>query len=254
MFTSWEQVKSWIEDNNFPHWIFYKNDPAERDDKANDKIIDSNNFTVSDLGDKLEMTEKYLRMYGGKVYGVGFKTPNSTQGGVVCVCRLETEAAQATSGIDANYPSIGELTETITKQVRAELEAERMKQREKDLERREKEFEAKEQSAIGAIVHYLAPVGKMLLEKRMMPNVAGVDADEPVAAAPVQPIVTDAAAEQELVDTADAFTDEEEEKLYDLMARFKAVEPKYLELIEAVVTMAENGDSTYEMAKGFLLK
>lgn len=255
MFTSWEQVKSWIEDNNFPHWIFYKNNPDGRDEKANDKIIDSNNFVVSDMSDKLDMTEKYLRMYGGKVYGVGFKSPNSTVGGLVCEARIDADQPQSASGISGGYPSIGELTETITKQVRAEIEAANMKQREKELERREKEFEAKEQSAIGAIVHYLAPVGQLLLQKKMMPNVAGLDAEEQVEAEPVKPIVPkEQVEEQELVDMANDFSDEEEEKLYDLMKRFKAVEPQYLELIEAVVKMAEAGDSTYTMAKGVLLK
>ena len=38
------------------------------------------------------------------------------------------------------------------------------------------------------------------------------------------------------------------------MVRFKAVEPDYLQLIEAVVKMAESGDSMYNMAKGMLLK
>ena len=38
------------------------------------------------------------------------------------------------------------------------------------------------------------------------------------------------------------------------MARLKKVEPNYLALLESVVEMAESGDATYKMAKGFLLK
>ena len=96
-----------------------------------------------------------------------------------------------------------------------------------------------------------------------MRNVAGVDTAEPVHARPIvaepQPKEKpeedpDEKDNQELVDIANDFTDEEGEKLTALMSRFKKVEPQYMELIEAVVEMAERGDSTYTMAKGFLIK
>ena len=93
-----------------------------------------------------------------------------------------------------------------------------------------------------------------MLENKFGRKVAGVDANEPVHAAP---IVADRGEEQqpeEAEPQEEVFTDEESEKLFDLMARFKKVEPRYLELIEAVVTMAENGDGTYNVAKGVLLK
>lgn len=255
MFTSWDQVQSWIEDNNFARWIFYKNNPEGREDKATDIIIDSKNFTVSDFHDKLAMTEKYIRMYGAKVYGVGYQSPESNRNGVYCEVRIQEEQPQGAAGIGGGYPSIGELTETITKQVRAEIEAENMRKREADLDKREKELQERENSAMGAIAHYLAPLGQMILQKKMgMPRVAGVDANEDVHAQIIahNPQEQD----QELVDMANEsnFTDEEEEKIYDLLSRFKKIEPKYMELIEAVVTMAENGDPTYNMAKGFLIK
>ena len=260
MFTSWEQVKSWIEDNNFPHWIFYKNNPEGRDDKANDKIIDSNNFVVSDLGDKLDMTEKYLRMYGGRVWGVGFKTPNATQGGVVCEARIDT-AEQSTAGVGGgiNGDTIRELRESITQEVRAQIKAEQYEKDKANFEREKKEWEAEKQSAIGTIVHLLAPIGKQVLGSRIMPKVAGVDTDEPVHASRIvaddgTPLREERIIENEEAESEDPFTEDEAQKIMELMVRFKSVEPDYLQLISRVVEMAESGDATYTMAKGFLMK
>ena len=249
MFTTWDQVKDWITDNNFPHWCFYKSNPDDRDNRANDTIIDSNNFTVSDYNDKLEMTEKYLKMYGGKCYGVGYKAPNATTSGVVCEVRLQTVEQLPTQGVAGGYPSIGELTETITRQVRAEIEAENYKRDRDNFQKEKEEFEKEKQSAIGALVHYFAPIGQMMLQKKFMRNVAGVDAAAPVVADPIQPIVAREPEENESV-----FTDEEEQEIYDLLSRFKKVEPEYLSLIRSVVEMAEKQDPTYTMAKGFLVK
>lgn len=257
MFTNWEQVKNWIEDNGFLHWVVYTRKPDERDSKGNDILIDSNNYP-SDMGDKLAMTEKYLKMQGAntRLWAVGFKKPMATQEGLLCEVRLEDVSQASVNGAPVGYPSIGELTEQISKQIRAEMAVEAMKQREKDIERREKELEEKENSAMGAIVKIFAPVGQAMLEKKLMPRVAGVDTQEPVHAAPIVPTTEqpENKPEEQEQSAWDAFTEEEGEQIAVLMKRFKAVEPDYLQLIESVVTMAENGDSTYTMAKGFLVK
>lgn len=259
MFTSWDQVQSWIEDNGLTRWIFYTSRPSKGDDDKADKVLDSNNYG-SDREDKLAMTEKYLKMYGQTAYGIGYP------GQVVCTVRLDAQQAQPTQGVGGQtIYDIGQLTSEITARVKAEMEAQRYKDERAQFEKDRAEFEKEKQSALGAIVHYFAPIGQMMLQKKMgMPMVAGVDTDKPVHA---QPIIPDRKPqepgaekenenEQELVDMANesVFTDEEEAKIYDLISRFKKVEPDYLKLIEAVVTMAENGDSTYTMAKGFLIK
>lgn len=258
MFTTWDQVRNWIEDNNFPHWIFYKNNPEGRDDKSNDKIIDSNNFVVSDMSDKLAMTEKYLRMAGCKCYGVAFKTPNTTTGGTVCEVRLEPEQSAAAQPVGYMQPQFDEekAMARIRKEIAAEYERKEYERRLADLERRERELKEQEQSAMGAIAHYLAPVGQALLQRHMLPKVAGVDTEEPVHA---QPIVAEQPADQpeeqpEEAEEQSPFTDEEADELFALMAELKQVEPQYLELLRAVVKMAKEGNSTYTMAKNFLIK
>lgn len=258
MFTTWDQVKSWIEDNSFQHWIFYKSNPDERTDRANDIIIDSNNFVVSDYGDKLAMTEKYLKMYGSRVYGVGFKAPSAKVDGMYCEVRIEdTPTVQPTIAGLGGYSSIGELRESLTKEIRATIEAENYKREKAEFEKAKKEFEEEKKTAMGALVHYFAPIGQMMLQNKVAPmrQVAGVDAEQPVH---VQPMIPDAAPAAQAAEAPEQeqspFTDEEADKLFELMARFKKVEPQYMQLLEAVVTMAENGDSTYTMAKGFLIK
>lgn len=264
MFTSWEQVKAWIEDYKLQHWIFYKTNPEKREDRANDTIIDSNWYGADDMQDKLAMTEKYMRHYGGTLYGVGFKAPSAKVDGVYCEVRISAEYPQLQmTGIGAaqqslgGYNSIGELRESITKEIRAEIAMENMKEREKALDKRERELRERENSAMGAIAHYLAPVGQMLLQQRGLRNVAGVDAEQPVVhaariAAPEEEQEKQLPAEQEAEQSP--FTDEEADKLFELMARFKKVEPQYMELLEGVVEMAERNDPMYKTAKGFLVK
>lgn len=242
MFTTWEQIESWITDNGFKRWIFY------RDAARTEKIVDSGAFTVSDQRDKLDMTEKYLRMAGGRAYGAGFAN-NGTNDATVCEVRLEAEAP--TNGVGTMQqamPDEAAIEKRIEARLRAEMERKEYEKLRADLDRERKEFEADKASAMGALVQYFAPVGKALLGQHRL--VAGVDAEEPVHAAPIVPEQPET---QEPADES-PFTDDEADKLFDLMARFKAVEPQYMELIEAVVKMAEKGDTTYNMAKGVLLK
>lgn len=260
MFTKWEQVENWIKDNNFAHWVFYRTNPAEAgEQKQNNILVDSNYYTGDDA-DKLEMTHKYLANNGGRAWGVGFRTPNSTTGGVICDVRLEdTITNVAGIGIQPLQQSAPVDEEAIEKRVearlRAEMERKEYEKRLADLDKREKEFAQQQASAMGAITKIFAPIGQAWMQNHMMRNVAGLDAEEPVHAAPIQPIVADG---KQPADTPEEepqlLTPEDEDKWYRLIERFVKVEPRALELMESVVTMAESGDSTYNMAKGFLLK
>jgi hypothetical protein len=133
------------------------------------------------------------------------------------------------------------------------MEAQKYKEERAAFEKEKKEFEEEKKSTIGALVHYFAPIGQQLLQRHMMPRVAGVDVEEPVHAAPIVVDKPEDAPEHE-EENESPFTDEEEAKIFDLMCRFKKIEPDYLSLLESVVKMAESGDTTYTMAKGFLVK
>ena len=266
MFTNFEQIESWIKDNNFAHWIITRNKPDE--EKKNDIIVDSNFYTGDDA-DKIAMTKKYLVLNGGRGYAVGFRTPNTTVGGVVAEIRLEDET-QPTQGIGMQQNiqplNIGEIEDRVRKQVMSEIREQDYQKRLGELERREKEFDAEKQSALGAFVHMISPVAKVMMERKLLPKVAGIDADAPVEVAPMRvrrdhpeheepetPQV-DAAeeAETQTPDQPEVFTDEEADALYSLCARWKAVEPDYIGFLTKIVEMAESGDAKYTMAKSFL--
>ena len=257
MLTTFDQVKEWITDNGLKRWMLFK------DYSCKEKFLDSAAFP-SDQADKIAMTEKYLRsVANGNAYAKGGVNAGKDDMDMCAEIRLQDAAVQPTQGIGGGYPSIGELTQTITKQVRAEIEAERWKEREKEIERREKEFAEKESSTWGLIVSKLAPVAQQLISGAKQPQyrmTAGVDTKEPVHADPI--IVNEPQEEQQQPDEQeteaakspwDDFTEEEGAELGELLSRFKKAEPEYLPMIRKVVEMAEAGDSTYKMAKGFLV-
>lgn len=253
MFTSWDQVRDWITDNNFKRWIFYK------DSGCKEKIIDSKAFAVSDQADKLAMTEKYLRMAGGRAIGHGFADNGSdAERATVCEIRLE-EAIQPASGIGGGQMGLGEIeameqkiSGRLRKEIMAEIREADYQKRLADVEKREKALDEEKQSAIGAIMHYFAPIGQQMLQNKLMRNVAGVDATEPVHADPIQPIVTGQPAEQPEETEDYPFTDEEDEKITTLVAQWKKADPDYLIYLEKIVQMCVSGDSKYTMAKSFL--
>lgn len=255
MFTKWDQIESWIRDNNFAHWIITRNKPEE-ESKKNDILVDSNYYT-GDEADKIAMTKKYLLLNGGRGYGVGFRTPNSTVGGVVCEIRLDETDGAPIGAVQQNIQplNIGEIEQQVYARLKAQMEADELKKRIAEVERREKELDEDRQSALGAIVHYFAPIGKMLIENKLMRNVAGVDTDAPITVQPMHVAKQEPENIQEDPEEQPPFTDEEADEAFDLMRRFKAVEPEnWLKMLRTVVTMAESGDATYTMAKGFLIK
>ena len=253
MLTSWEQVRAWIDDNNFKRWILYK------DNTKIDKILDSSCFAVSDREDKIAMTEKYLRMAGGRAYACGYANAGK-EDATIAEIRLDEQPAAGVGG--SMYPSIGELRDSLTREIRAQIKAEEYERERKEFENAKKQFEEEKQSALVAIIHYFAPIGQLLMQKHLgggaLRNVAGLDANEEVHA---KPIVVDREPETQEPETQepqnepsvwDVFTDEEGDKIGELMAKWKKADPDYLSLLESVVTMAANGDSKYTMAKSFL--
>lgn len=261
MFTQWSQVESWIRDNGLNSWRFSYDktgtntgsDGEEKQTRSNRLAILSDAFP-GELEEKIALTKRRLMAENNVVlYGYGKRGKENT-GLLYCEVRLVDEMQQP--GIAQPVSSVpsapvfdeDKFAARIRKECMLEFENLRYQEEKKAFEQEKKEFEAKKESAIGMIIEYLAPVAATLATKR----VAGVDANAPVVAEPVQPIH----AEQEQIDERvnELFTEDEADKLFDLMARFKQVEPRYMELIEQVVTMAEKGDSTYEMAKKFLLK
>lgn len=258
MFTSWDQVKEWITDNGFKRWIFYT------DSSRKDKIIDSKAFTISDIEDKLAMTEKYLKKAGGEAFGCGFPD-NGSNMETATVCRLRIESAQPTSGIGGSQ-DFGMMADQLRKSITAEVEA-KWKEKEYERERKEfeekkKQFEADKSGVMGVLVDYIAPylpIINQAKQSRLVAGTHGIDARQPVHTQPIIPEdgaqdPDNEAPEAQEPTIWDQFTEEEATEILTLVVRFKAAEPDFMKMLRKVVTMAENGDAMYGMAKGFLTK
>lgn len=262
MFTKWQQVEEWITDNGFKRWIFYNKDPEKRDaDRANDKVLDSR-FYPGTIEEKLSLTKKHLEQWGDKVWGQAYQTETATVGACVCVVRLDDAPAiqqplVPQMPVSGDHIDVEQMKASIRKEIETEFARREYEREKKDFEKDKREFERAKASAIGLIIQqfapYVEPISSFLKGKSM---VAGIDAEQPTTVPPVQPLSAQqpATGDNDEDDEQSPFTDEEAEQLLALMTRFKAAEPEdYLELIEAVVTMAEAGDSTYKTAKMVLL-
>lgn len=259
MFTKWSQVESWIRDNGLNSWRFAYDRSGEQEN-ANGETVQrrSNRIAIlsdafpGDIEEKIALTRRRLLDESNQtLYGYGKRGKENT-GQMYCEVRLVDELQQPSTQAVSSLPVSAtfneeELAKRIRKEVMMEVENQRYKEERKAFEAEKKAFEAEKSSAIGLAVQYFAPVVAAISGRK---NVAGVDADAPVHAAPIHAVETEAV--DDLLD--EVFTEKESDQLFELMARFKAVEPRYLELIESVVSMAERKDPTYDMAKGFLLK
>ena len=288
-FTSWQQVLDWIRENGLVRWCF----AAERDkDGKMSQYVVISDWYPGNLDEKLATTRKMLEQQQGRyLYGTGWHNDNKTGGEVSCEVMLQA-AQQGVGGFPFNpfmqQPAqpVGEverrqIADQVRKEVLAEVERRQYEKEKAEFEKERKEFQKEKESAIGLAIGYLQPVIAALKDKMALANVAGTarDARRPVTAKPIQPITPEqediepdpnqenveeildnnrshdvSITEQSEVSEQDPFTDEEGEKLAELMERFKAVEPDYLQLLESVVVMAEKGDSTYTMARSILLK
>lgn len=258
MFTKWQQVESWIRDNGLNSWRFsYDRTGSQTDSDGNTEQKRSNRMAiVSDyfpgsLDEKIALTHKRLSEESNQVlYGYGKRGKENT-GLMYCEVRLVDElqqpSTQAVSSLPISAPFDEEkMMERIRKEVQLEYENQRYKEERKQFEADKKQFEEEKNSAIGTFARLMSPVVAAISGKQQR-VCAGVDADAPVEAQPIH------AVEQE-ENINEVFGNKESDELFDLMSRFKSVEPQYMELLERVVVMAEKGDPMYGMAKGILLK
>lgn len=253
---TWGDIQAWMQDNDIQRWNISRTQATQ----------DNNNVFVYNK-DKSEdenklICERALERFAGDVlYIVGWRTKEAKTGGFSAAI-LYNRAAQA-SPAEAARPASGlygvggsvdidKLTADIEQRIHNRYEKERLERMEKDLKEERRSLEAQKNSAIGIIAQTLAPFAQQLAGKLTpMPKVAGIDSEEDVRAARIR--VQEEAQEAEEGEE-NAFTDEEADELLALMERFKKVEPQYIQLLAAVVEMAENGDANYALAKQFLLK
>lgn len=264
MFTNFAQIEDWVRDFGLTRWEFACKPTFEdivcRSDWFGDEVS---------VDEKIERCRKYLEDCGRKLYGRGFKTTSNNSACITCEVMLATAPVQQPANFASPVSSVPVIDEEklcarIRKEVETEYQKKELERREKALAEELKEFRRDKESALGLMVGYLKPLlqgvaGSMAGTGARTPvAIHGVDAPGDVSAPTIQPVQHQEPAEQpeqpENNEQECPFTDEEADELLELVARFKMVEPDYLVMLRKVVEMAEAGDATYTMAKGFLCK
>lgn len=249
---SWNSLKEFIDVNGIARW----NISRSRGNQSNDNVFLYNG--EQSLEENTQKTARLLEMFAGDVlYFSGWNNEKSRTNGFSAVIQYPQRNAtswqrqELANGINGTFDR-DTITADIRRQLKNEFDEERLSRERKEFEERKRDFDSKQESIMGLLVHYLAPVAQQLAGHLSLPRVAGIDAEEPVQAQPIHAAGTNEETGEEAYKETEPFEDSEADKLNELMKRFKAVEPKYLVLLEQVVTMAENGDRNYMMAKQFM--
>lgn len=249
---SWTSLNEFIEANGIVRW----NISRSRGNQSNDNVFLYN--TEQSMEENIQKTIRLLEMFAGDMlYFNGWNNEKTRTNGFSAVIQYPQRSAApwvqppTVNGVNGAFDR-ETITADIRRQLKNEFDQERLSRERKEFEERKREFDSKQESVVGLLVHYLAPVAQQLAGRLPLPKVAGIDAEEPVQAQPIHAAPADQRTVEEENAEKEPFEDWEVDKLNDLIKRFKAVEPKYLELIEQVVTMAENGDRNYVMAKQFM--
>lgn len=253
---NWGEVQQWMLDNSIVRWN------ASRDKSADNSFVFSYNKDKSPDENMLIFESALKRFAGDVLYLVGWRTEAAKTGGFSAMVLYEDQQRHAqpspvpTTGIGSTI-DLETLKSDLRREIKNEFDQDRLTRERKEFEEAKRDFEQKQNGVMGLLVNYLAPVAQQLAGKlQPLPRVAGLDATgvetEPIRVKHAQETTETpedpGAVEQEV------FTDEEADQLFELLARFKKVEPQYMQLIESVVQLAEAKDATYNMAKGFLLK
>lgn len=254
LLTKWDEVENWVRTNGYKRVVVRTSDrnASTEDTRTNDTVFDSKNAVLANWNEKMDHLRWVLEHSDRKVYATGFQSESAGTGGMAAEILLEKNAGYPQ--IPVGMPGFGtpadeaSIVERVTKQLETKYASERLERERQEFESERKEFNEVKNGMIGLLVEYGRPILGAMAASGKRPMVAGIDQPGHTEAEPIVPANGAEEAEEEV------FTDAEAEEMYDLMARFKKVEPDYMQLLRSVVAMAESGDSTYTMARGFLIK
>lgn len=248
--SNFQEFEAWITENSLVFWKVSSTTQAQ----------DNNNKFVYDKSkekeENMQLCQRALQRFAGQMlYATGWRTAEARTGGFSCIILYNEEAQPVTTPVQQPYIAgvtgafdKETLIQEITQKVRNEYDTLNLKRERETLDAELKAFNEQKDGVMGLLVQYLAPVAKQMLGLRST-RVAGVDAAGVEAPAiKVQKTENEEEQEQE-----SPFTDEQAEKLMQLMTRFAEVEPRYIELLEKVVELAEQGNKSYVGARDMLL-
>lgn len=251
---SYEELEEFIKLQQLARWIIAY-DKWDNGDKP--ARVACATFKDGDQKSNLEYTESCLRYAKNtRLYMKGWRDSATTS---PCYAEIMIPGSQEISPIQQMQQMVGttqqpafdreELMRDIRNQVKNEYEAKELERKKKELEDERKAINEERNSFMGVMAHYFAPVAQMLAQKAGVPVTGILNAGGEVAADTIKPAGT-SPEEQNQED----FTDEEAAELESILLRLKKAEPEYMQLLQRVVELAEAHDSTYTMARGFLLK
>lgn len=166
------------------------------------------------------------------------------------------QAIGSASAMDADY---------IDKKIAAAVQENELRWREKELSKREtslaeaeKEFKRNQEGIVGILIEKAAPFISQLMPRAA---VAGVESPTPVVPIPVKTIPAESDATME-AEEPEVFTEEESDRLFSAMARYKEADPEYLEVLENFVNLVCSGEPfsvfgakiDYQMVKNVILQ
>lgn len=258
IFRTFDEVAAWVNDNKLSRYNFRNGRPGGED--KNNYIFTYDEDVSPEMN--LSNLERRLQAHAGlHLWGVGWRAKNSNTGGVMCEVQYgkdeDSQLAKLQNMISGGIgrpmsPEYDQeaLEKKIEERLTMKFRLEQMEKERKDFERERKEFEQEKSGVIGQLINYFAPVAQAMMQKQGLAKVAGTD----VHAERIVPVGDESPDTDPEDQTTDELPEEESMQAYNLLVRFRKVEPDYLRLLESVVTMAENGDSMYATAKTFLIK
>ena len=255
-------VITWLDMNGIQQWTIYQGSGANGQGKIFESNIELPKETeIERFRQVMGLSENTLVKIVGKVnpkQNTGVFTETWTNASAPS----HSMSIGAAPVFDADY---------IDSKVKAAVAENNLIWREKDLAKREaelaaaeREFRQTENGVWGVIIEKFSPFINNIMPKAA---VAGVSAPQPAPVIPVreyqpesepaEPAVPAVAAAEEEV-----FTDDEANRLFSAMAKYKEADPEYLDVVEGLVNFVVSGEALsvfgakidYNMVKSFILK
>lgn len=266
-----DKLIEWLKLNNIYHWSLH----LTANTQANNKVFESiDDNRIEDEYERMRQVTSLCQNRELYVYARLIKAGNNNNYSEKWCNMPENTgvngvAHPATIGA-AELATMGYLTpEEADKRIAAALEAERFRREKEDFEKAQKEFKAEKKefdnfkhSAIGALLEkglpYLGAVLGIEPKADAYRRVAGTT--DATTANVIQPKSYEASDEDTDTDNQEesptppaqavpvaaeepeVFGEEESDKLFELMQRYKEFDPEYLSVIEKIVNIATSGE------------
>lgn len=249
-------VIAWLDINGIQQWTVYSGNGASGQGKLFESDIEKTRESeIERFRQVMALSDNSRVRIDGKV------NPKQQTGKFeefwANVSAPVTQTIGSAPAIDADY---------IDKKIAAAVQENELRWREKELSKREstlaeaeKEFKRSQEGIIGILVKKAEP-----FISQFMPHaaVAGVESPTPVAPIPAKTMPAESDTMPMSVEEPDVFTEEEADRLFSVMARYKEADPEYLEVLESFVNLVCSGEPfsvfgakiDYSMVKNVILQ